>query len=176
MLFDQHIGSLQTGMPREADTVRGVWCWGAGKGMHSRLFKRVLNKYDWVQNCTAFNSLFQDTGLVGIFISAASAHAPDLINLLSKELQVGPVSGLLPRPSAHGHPRLCAPHPDADRRFANPCVLLPSVSTQVLQHAWISWYMQAPLPAEPCHRRLPCHAVHRAFRRQRGPVLALVAA
>ena len=59
----------------------------AGKGMHSRLFRRVLNKYDWVQNCTAFSSVFQDTGLVGIFITA-DKHPSDLMSLISKELQV----------------------------------------------------------------------------------------
>jgi len=31
---------------------------GPGKGMHSRLYTRVLNQYGWVNNCTAFQSTF----------------------------------------------------------------------------------------------------------------------
>jgi processing peptidase subunit alpha len=68
----------------------------AGKGMHSRLYKRVLNKYDWVSNCTAFNSLYNDSGLVGIFVSGASHHAGDLVNLLTKELQARAQSKSIP--------------------------------------------------------------------------------
>ena len=38
---------------------------GPGKGMHSRLYTRVLNQLPWVHNCTAFNSIYNSTGLVG---------------------------------------------------------------------------------------------------------------
>ena len=60
---------------------------GPGKGMHSRLYRRVLNRHHWVQNCTAVNSLYNDTGLVGIFASADTAHAGDLVPLLVREFQ-----------------------------------------------------------------------------------------
>ena len=56
--------------------------------MHSRLYRRVLNRYDWVHNCTAFNSLYNHTGLVGVFISGQTSRAPELLNILTKELQV----------------------------------------------------------------------------------------
>ena len=32
---------------------------GPGKGMHSRLYTRVLNKYPWVHNCTAITSIYR---------------------------------------------------------------------------------------------------------------------
>jgi processing peptidase subunit alpha len=56
--------------------------------MHSRLYKRVLNKYDWVHNCTAFSSLYNDTGLVGIFMSAESQRANEALDIITTELQV----------------------------------------------------------------------------------------
>lgn len=60
--------------------------------MHSRLYKRVLNANEWVHNCTAFNSLYNDTGLVGIFISGdcqgSAQRSSKLIDILTQELQV----------------------------------------------------------------------------------------
>ena len=63
------------------------WC-GAGKGMHSRLYTRVLNKHAWMHNCTAFNSLYNDTGIVGVFASAESAHAEEAVDVLTREMLV----------------------------------------------------------------------------------------
>lgn len=60
---------------------------GPGKGMHSRLYTRVLNQHAWVQNCTALTSLYNNTGLVGISGSADSGHTEQLINVMVKELQ-----------------------------------------------------------------------------------------
>lgn len=42
---------------------------GPGKGMHSRLYTRVLNQYHWVHSCTAFSQTFNNTGLLGIQVS-----------------------------------------------------------------------------------------------------------
>ncbi|CAL8469178.1 g8719 [Coccomyxa elongata] len=64
---------------------------GPGKGMHSRLYRRVLNANEWVHNCTAFNSLYNDTGLVGIFISGDcqgnAQRSAKMIDILTTELQ-----------------------------------------------------------------------------------------
>lgn len=43
---------------------------GPGKGMHSRLYTRVLNKYAWVHSCASFNTTFNESGLVGIQVRA----------------------------------------------------------------------------------------------------------
>ena len=61
---------------------------GPGKGMHSRLYTRVLNQHAWMHNCTALNSIYNDTGLVGVFASAESGQAADMIDVMAKEMLV----------------------------------------------------------------------------------------
>lgn len=56
--------------------------------MHSRLYRRVLNQYEWVHNCTAFNSLYNHSGLVGVFISTERARSGQAFDIITKELQV----------------------------------------------------------------------------------------
>jgi len=68
---------------------------GPGKGMHSRLYTRVLNQYHWVAHCTAFNSLYNDTGLFGIFASGESSQAGQMVDIICKELQA--VTSEVPR-------------------------------------------------------------------------------
>ncbi|KFM26109.1 putative mitochondrial-processing peptidase subunit alpha-1 [Auxenochlorella protothecoides] len=58
---------------------------GPGKGMHSRLYRRVLNQHGWVSNCTALSSIYNDTGLVGIFASADADRADHLVRVLADE-------------------------------------------------------------------------------------------
>ncbi|CAH8300488.1 unnamed protein product [Eruca vesicaria subsp. sativa] len=49
---------------------------GPGKGMHSWLSLRILNEYQQVQSCTAFTSIFGNTGLFGIHgCSVSSARS-----------------------------------------------------------------------------------------------------
>ncbi|XP_050384155.1 mitochondrial-processing peptidase subunit alpha-like [Argentina anserina] len=59
---------------------------GPGKGMHSRLYLRVLNSHQEIQNFTAFNSLFNDSGLFGIYASTGSDFAAQAVNIAAKEL------------------------------------------------------------------------------------------
>ena len=44
---------------------------GPGKGMYSRLYLNVLNRYHWIYACTAFNHSYSDSG---IFCINASSH------------------------------------------------------------------------------------------------------
>lgn len=60
---------------------------GPGKGMYSRLYTRVLNKHTWAQNCTAFHSVFDDTGIVGISAVADAPNAGDMIKVMASEMQ-----------------------------------------------------------------------------------------
>jgi len=60
---------------------------GPGKGMHSRLYSRVLNQHPWVHNCTAMTSLYNTTGLVGIFASAESSRAEEMTSVLCREME-----------------------------------------------------------------------------------------
>lgn len=44
---------------------------GPGKGMYSRLYRNVLNKFVWARGCTAFHSIYNETGL-----ARARTHTP----------------------------------------------------------------------------------------------------
>lgn len=59
---------------------------GPGKGMYSRLYSRVLNKYEEVQSFTAFNSIYNDSGLFGIHATSDSDFVPSLVDIASSEL------------------------------------------------------------------------------------------
>lgn len=56
--------------------------------MHSRLYERVLNHYGFISHTAAFNSLYDTTGLVGIFTTTDGDHAEDAVNIACKELLV----------------------------------------------------------------------------------------
>ncbi|KAK4590830.1 hypothetical protein RGQ29_021141 [Quercus rubra] len=59
---------------------------GPGKGMHSRLYLRVLNEYQQVQSFSAFNSIFNETGLFGIYASTVPEFASKVVDLAAGEL------------------------------------------------------------------------------------------
>ena len=59
---------------------------GPGKGLYSRLYSRVLNRHAWAHSCTAFHSLYNDSGIVGITASCPSARAGDMADVLCSEL------------------------------------------------------------------------------------------
>ncbi|XP_020573355.1 mitochondrial-processing peptidase subunit alpha-like [Phalaenopsis equestris] len=60
---------------------------GPGKGMHSRLYLRVLNKYQQVHSFSAFSSMFNDTGLFGIFSTTGSDFVAKAVDVAVAELQ-----------------------------------------------------------------------------------------
>ncbi|KAM0959780.1 hypothetical protein ACFX13_025516 [Malus domestica] len=59
---------------------------GPGKGMHSRLYLRVLNQYPQIQSFSAFNSIFNDSGLFGICASTGSEFASKAVDIAAQEL------------------------------------------------------------------------------------------
>jgi predicted Zn-dependent peptidase len=60
---------------------------GPGKGMHSRLYTRVLNAHAWAHSCAAFSSAFNDTGLVGIQASCEPGRAAQMLDVCCRELE-----------------------------------------------------------------------------------------
>ena len=60
---------------------------GPGKGMHSRLYTRVLNQYAWVSSCSAFQSSFNNTGLIGINATCDPSHASDMLDVMCREME-----------------------------------------------------------------------------------------
>ena len=60
---------------------------GPGKGMHSRLYTRVLNQHHWCHNCSAFSSCFNTTGLVGISAASEPQFAHTMLDVVCAELE-----------------------------------------------------------------------------------------
>lgn len=59
---------------------------GPGKGMYSRLYTNVLNRYHFMFSATAFNQSYVDSGLFCIHASAPPTHVQDMCMVISKEL------------------------------------------------------------------------------------------
>ncbi|OAY84889.1 Mitochondrial-processing peptidase subunit alpha [Ananas comosus] len=59
---------------------------GPGKGMHSRLYLRVLNKYQQVQSFSAFSSVYNDSGLFGIISTTGSNFVEKAVDVATNEL------------------------------------------------------------------------------------------
>jgi len=59
---------------------------GPGKGMHSRLYARVLARHPWARHCTAFSSLYNDTGLVGVYAAVDASRSGDVASVVADEL------------------------------------------------------------------------------------------
>ncbi len=90
-------------------TVCGGSAGGPGKGMPSQLDVRMLNKHDWLQNCTAFKLLYSDTSKFSVCASAESAHAEEAINVPTREMLVSRALRPAPAaPAASAHRPACA--------------------------------------------------------------------
>ncbi|KAJ8940952.1 hypothetical protein NQ318_006803 [Aromia moschata] len=59
---------------------------GPGKGMYTRLYTNVLNRYHWMYSATAYNHAYSDTGLFCIHASAPPTHVRDMVEVIVKEL------------------------------------------------------------------------------------------
>ncbi|KAL7167999.1 hypothetical protein ACSBR2_038435 [Camellia fascicularis] len=59
---------------------------GPGKGMYSRLYLCVLNKYPQIHSFSAFNSIYNHTGLFGIHATTSSDFVSKAIDIAVKEL------------------------------------------------------------------------------------------
>ena len=56
---------------------------GPGKGMYSRLYRQVLNRYSWAESAEAFTSIHAESGLWGITGSSAPKHSRDVLHVLA---------------------------------------------------------------------------------------------
>lgn len=59
---------------------------GPGKGMYSRLYTSVLNRYAFIENCAAFNHSYTDSGLFGITVSCLPSHAKLVAPVICSQL------------------------------------------------------------------------------------------
>ncbi|KAE7998627.1 hypothetical protein FH972_003153 [Carpinus fangiana] len=58
---------------------------GPGKGMHSRLYLRVLNEYPQFQSISAFSSIYKNTGVFGIQATTGSDFVSKAIDIVANE-------------------------------------------------------------------------------------------
>jgi mitochondrial-processing peptidase subunit alpha len=58
---------------------------GPGKGMHSRLYTRVLNHYGWVHSCSSYSNTFNTSGLVGVQAASEPARASTMLDVMCGE-------------------------------------------------------------------------------------------
>lgn len=59
---------------------------GPGKGMYSRLYLNVLNQYPQIQSFSAFNSIYNTTGIFGIQATTSSDFVSKAIEVAAGEL------------------------------------------------------------------------------------------
>jgi processing peptidase subunit alpha len=57
---------------------------GPGKGMYSRLYRQVLNRYTWAESAEAITAFYNDVGLWGITGSCDPRKAGDLTQVLAE--------------------------------------------------------------------------------------------
>ncbi|XXG48204.1 hypothetical protein AAC387_Pa02g2716 [Persea americana] len=59
---------------------------GPGKGMYSRLYLRILNEFQEIQSFSAFNSIYNNTGIFGIHATTSSEFVSKAVDLAAREL------------------------------------------------------------------------------------------
>ncbi|RZF46939.1 hypothetical protein LSTR_LSTR011770 [Laodelphax striatellus] len=58
---------------------------GPGKGMYTRLYTNVLNRYHWMFSATAYNHSYADSGVFCVHASAPPPYVRDMLDVLLKE-------------------------------------------------------------------------------------------
>ncbi|CAN8005027.1 unnamed protein product [Ixodes hexagonus] len=61
---------------------------GPGKGMYTRLYTNVLNRYHWMYNATAYNHAYGDSGIFCIHASADPSQLRDVVNVIVREFSI----------------------------------------------------------------------------------------
>ncbi|ERN15210.1 mitochondrial-processing peptidase subunit alpha [Amborella trichopoda] len=59
---------------------------GPGKGMYSRLYLRILNEFQQIQSFSAFNSIYNNTGIFGIHATTGPEFVSKAVDLAAREL------------------------------------------------------------------------------------------
>ncbi|KAJ8679891.1 hypothetical protein QAD02_015678 [Eretmocerus hayati] len=59
---------------------------GPGKGMYTRLYTNVLNRYHWLYSATAINHAYSDTGLFCIHASSTPSHVREMTEVIVHEM------------------------------------------------------------------------------------------
>jgi len=59
---------------------------GPGKGIHTRLYTDVLNRHNWLESCVAFNTMYSDSGLFGLYFVHAPLQGTEAIAVMCDQL------------------------------------------------------------------------------------------
>ena len=59
---------------------------GPGKGMYSRLYREILNRYYWVDAAEAFTLFHSESGLIGIKGAAPPSKCADMVRIFCEHL------------------------------------------------------------------------------------------
>ena len=59
---------------------------GPGKGMYTRLYTDVLNRFHWVESAEAFTSIHEESGILGIDASCEAENLPYLLQVILDQL------------------------------------------------------------------------------------------
>lgn len=59
---------------------------GPGKGMYSRLYTDVLNRFGYIESCLSINHSYSDSGLFGISASSLPNAAPYMADIICQQL------------------------------------------------------------------------------------------
>ncbi|CAG5130337.1 unnamed protein product [Candidula unifasciata] len=59
---------------------------GPGKGMYTRLYLNVLNRYVWIESATAYNHAYEDSGLFCIHASSHPSKLRELVEVILREI------------------------------------------------------------------------------------------
>ncbi|XP_050423828.1 mitochondrial-processing peptidase subunit alpha [Adelges cooleyi] len=59
---------------------------GPGKGMYTRLYRNVLNRYGWLFSATAYNYAYVDSGLFCIHASTEPKYVSEMVKVIVSEM------------------------------------------------------------------------------------------
>lgn len=59
---------------------------GPGKGLYSRLYTNLLNQHYWIESATAFNSINNNVGVLGVYGTCNPRDAGNLVSIMSSEI------------------------------------------------------------------------------------------
>lgn len=59
---------------------------GPGKGMYSRLYTNLLSKNSDITTCSAFSSVYNNTGMIGVYASSKSETILKVLNAITNEI------------------------------------------------------------------------------------------
>ncbi len=58
---------------------------GPGKGLYSRVYTNILCKNQGIESANSFNSIFEDSGVFGMYVTADPAEMPNVIDAVAAE-------------------------------------------------------------------------------------------